>query len=84
MSNQERLAIISEVGIGTRDTNYPCLWFTVNLDETSAALIVLDWEEAYKVLQEVTNIKQLDGHPCWVTSVNGIVRYLKLWSKRTS
>lgn len=78
------LAIVRDVGIGMLDTNRPCMWFTTYTSEASAALQVLNWEEAKQLIQEtgVYNIKELDGWPCWCdTSDDGLIKFIRAWKK---
>ncbi len=77
----EQVAIISEVGIGCRDVGTPVLWFTVHTSEALAALQVLDWTEAHKVLSQVREVQDLDGKPCWVEAGGNTIKFLRLWSK---
>jgi hypothetical protein len=81
MTIAERVAIISEVGVGCRDTNSPCLWFTVKISESSGSLQMLSWNEAYELLKGITNVRDLDGRPCWVEVDGNRIRFLRLWSQ---
>ena len=73
----ERLAIISEVGIGYRDIDSPVLWFS----ESSAALQVLSWDEAYEVLKGVREVRDLNGLACWVSCEGNRIKFLRMWSR---
>ncbi len=77
----EQLAIIKDIGIGCRDTSSPVLWFTVYVSEASAALTVLSWDDAYKVLGHVREIRDLEGKPCWVEVDGNLVKFKRLWSR---
>ena len=79
----ERLAIMKEVDIGMRDVNRPVLWFTVRMNDCLAALIVLSWEEAGKLLEDagVYSVKNLEGQACYVDAGEGwgdTVRFLRV------
>ena len=78
MADEKRMAIISEVGIGLRDVGRPVLWFTVHLDESSAALQVKGWEETAEIIKDhgVYDVKNLNGKACWVEEDQRIIRYL--------
>ncbi len=75
---EKQLAVISEVGIGMRDNNFPCLWFTVHLSESEAALKVFPWEEAGEIIEDygVRDAHDLDGKACWVEVADRIVMYV--------
>ena len=77
----EQVAIISEVGIGCRDVGTPVLWFTVHTSESLASLQVLPWSDAYEVLQQIREVQDLDGRPCWVECDGNMVKFVRLWSK---
>ncbi len=76
----EQLAIIKDIGIGCRDTNWPVLWFTVYVSEVQAALTVLSWDDAYEVLKHVREVRDLEGKPCWVDVDGNMIKFLRLWS----
>jgi hypothetical protein len=78
------LAIMREVGYGNRDLGRPCLWFSTYIDESSAALQVLQGDEAEEVIREsgVYDVRDLEGKPCWVdTSEHGRIRFMRVWKK---
>ena len=78
--DDERLAIIREVGIGNRDIGTPCMFFTTYISEGSAALQVLSWKDAYEVIKEsgVSDVDQLEGRPCWVKVGRGTINFLRV------
>lgn len=76
----EQVAIIRNVGIGSRDVGTPVLWFDVYTSEGTGALQVLSWNEAYKVLTGIHEVRDLEGKPCWVEREGNRVTFIRLWS----
>ena len=83
MSDSDRLAIISNVGIGLRDVGRPVLWFDVMDTETSAALQVLEWDDAAEIIKDykLYEVHSLNGKPCWVAKRSGMMIYSSAWMK---
>ena len=75
----EQMAIIRDVGIGAGDRGIPCLWFSTYVTESSAALQVIDWTDAFELLKAVDRVEQLNGKPCWVEVDGNMIRFLRLW-----
>ena len=75
------LAIMRGVGFGVRDTNRAMLWFTAYEDESSASLQCIPALLAIDLLEKhgVTDVKTLEGKPCWVRRENGYVKFVDLW-----
>ena len=72
--------IIREVGIGRRDTNHPCLWFTMYISEGTASLQVISWDDAHDIVARFYDVRSLEGYPCWAdVSVPGIAKFVRLW-----
>ncbi len=81
MDDGEALAIMKNVGIGMRDTNYPCLWFDACIDESGRALQILSWKEAQKVITEaaIYDVKSLEGKACIVDiSSPGLILFVRV------
>jgi hypothetical protein len=78
---KEELGIIRDVGIGHRDSPYPCLWFTVYTSEHLASLQVLSWKEAENLIRDtqVYDVKALEGRPCYVETDGNVSRFLRCW-----
>jgi hypothetical protein len=74
-----QMAVIRNVGIGSRDVGSPVLWFNSYVTESSAALQVLSWDEAYEVLKSVYDVKELEGKPCWVDVEGGYIKFQEMW-----
>ena len=78
----ESLAMIEEVGVGSRDTGRPILWFTVSGDGWGALQIFdLDEDRALELIGSVREVHELNGRMCVVTKTaeyGGIVRFKKL------
>lgn len=77
----KQLGIMSRVHIGCRDVGTPVLSFEVHISEGSGALQVLSWSEAFDVLKKVTDIRDLEGKPCWVETDGSYMKFLKVWDK---
>lgn len=78
--SEEQVAIIRDAKIGMGDRGEPTLRFTTYLTESRAADHHLSWDDAYAVMKRVTDVRDLEGKPCWVRTDNGICRFLRLWS----
>lgn len=83
MPSKEEIGIIRDVGIGNRDAHFPCLWFMVYTSENMAALHVLSWVEAKKLVEDtgVYDVKDLEGRPCYVETNGMTTRFLRVWKK---
>jgi hypothetical protein len=75
----EQMAIIRNVGIGARDVGRACLWFDTYITESSAALQIVTWEDAAKILAKVYDVKELEGRPCVVDVQGQIIKFVRLW-----
>ncbi len=72
---------MKDVGIGMRDGCGPCLWFTSYISEGGAALQILSWEEANKVIKDtgVYDVKNLEGRACIVdVSKVGLIQFVRV------
>jgi hypothetical protein len=78
----ERLAIIRDVRVGASDYGQPGISFTTYITESSAASQFLDWEEAGKVMAKISDVKELNGWPCWVEVDGNLIKFLRIWDKR--
>lgn len=78
----ERLAIIKDVRMGANDYGQPGLSFTAYITESSAASQFVNWEDAGKLLATVSDVRQLEGWPCWVEVDGNLIKFLRLWEKR--
>lgn len=80
---KEQVAIIRDVHIGCYDPGEPVLWFTTHVSESSASLQIIAWVEAYNVLKQVRDIRDLEGRPCWVEvdEPHRTIRFLRLWKE---
>lgn len=77
-----KVGVMTDVGFGLRDLNIPCLWFTIRVDPSSAALQVFtEWVEIKRIIEEsgVRDVRQLEGKACWYTSDHGIVQFKGLF-----
>ena len=76
----KQLAIMKKVKIGTRDMGRACMWFAAYIDESSAALQVLNWMDTKKVIEDanVYDFKSLEGHACWVECDQDQILFLKI------
>lgn len=82
----EQLAVIHRSPeFGVRDRDKPMMWFTVWIDEGSAADIYVDWEYAGKALidAEIYSTENLCGRCCWVEIKDGIVKFKRFWKTPT-
>lgn len=77
----EQMAVIRNVHIGGGDRGIPCLWFDTYISESSAALQVIPWDQAFEILKSTYDVKELDGRPCYVEVDGNMIRFLRLWSK---
>lgn len=66
----KQMAIMKNVGFGCRDCGYPVLWFTAYISESIASLQILGFDKALAILKKhnISDIKDLEGKPCWVES----------------
>ena len=78
MSKKE-MAIIKGVGFGTRDRAHCMLWFSVHTIDGSA-LQCIPADEAVALLEKhmVTEVHELEGKPCIVTSDGSTIRFVDL------
>jgi len=78
---KETMAIIRNVHVGNRDTGRPCLWFSVYISESDAALQVFINDRMLKMIRQsgVYDIKELEGAPCWVETDGEIIRFVRFW-----
>lgn len=61
------LAVIKDVGVGSRDVGKPVLWFTVEmLHGASLQVFDIESETAHKILGAVYDVSKLEGRPCEV------------------
>jgi len=76
-----QLAIIRNVGIGTRDVGRPCLWFDTYVEEGIGALQIIDWDRAAQILQAsgICDVRDLNGKPCWVDRDGNTMHFAELW-----
>jgi len=76
----KQLAIMKNVSIGCRDIGTPCMFFETYIDESLAALQVLDWERAYEIIKKagVYDFKSLEGSACWVECDSNLIRFLDI------
>jgi hypothetical protein len=58
-----------------------CLWFNTYITESSAALQVINWEDAAKLLATVYDVKELNGRPCVVNVEGNMIKFVRLWKK---
>lgn len=75
----EQMAIITQPRIGTRDLGVPVLSFDVYISEGSAALQVLSWDDARELIASVQEVRDLEGHPCWVERDGNLIKFKRLW-----
>lgn len=82
----EQIAIISDVGIGSRDVGRPVLWFTVQISEHISSLQVFEWAKAFEILKTVYDVRELEGKPCWVETdgIAGTTRFIRMWKEGVS
>lgn len=78
-STHRQLAIMKEIGIGIRDVGRPVMFFSTYISECTAALQILSWDEAFKLLDQsqAWDVKQLEGKSCWVEVDNGMIKFLE-------
>lgn len=76
----EKLAVIKNPVIGVDDRGHASLRFTTYVSESSAASQALNWEEAKTLIEsaDVSDVRQLDGKPCWVEQADGFIRFLRI------
>ncbi len=74
-----KLAIMKNVSFGCRDTNHAVLWFNVNTGE-SESLQFLSAKDAVAFIEKnsISDIKYLEGKPCWVGEADGMMRFIDL------
>ena len=82
----EQLAIMKDVSVGHRDAPFVCMWFSVFVSESSAALTVLPLDDpkdtrAIDLLATVYELKNLEGRPVWVDVSGNVIQYLRPWRK---
>lgn len=75
----EQVAIIRDVRAGANDYGQPGLTFTTYITESSAAQQFIGWQEAGEIVKKVTDIRELEGKPCWVEADGDLIRFLRLW-----
>ena len=77
---EERLAIIKEVQCGVGDYGKAALWFTTYISDCSAALQVIEWEDAAKLIESsgVRHVDSLNGKSCYVEVGNGLIRFKRM------
>lgn len=77
----EVTAIMRNVRIGHYDGDEPVLWFDAFVSEGTVALQVVAWPEAYNVLKQVYDVRDLEGKPCWVEvdQPRHSIKFLRLW-----
>lgn len=75
----KRLAIMKDVSLGCRDIGKPCIWFNTYITECDAALQILSWESAAKLIETagVYDARSLEGKACWVEEDNGLIRFVE-------
>lgn len=76
----ERLAIIRRPVFGAGEYGGVALRFETYIEEHVAASQVLSLDEARPVLEQVRDVKLLDGMPCWVEVNGNLIRFLRLWT----
>ena len=74
------MAIMKDVGFGMRDSHFVMLWFTAYDTESSASLQCIPAEQAIELLKKhgISDIKNLEGKPCWIRYENGLVKFVDL------
>lgn len=79
----EKVAIIKQIRIGVCDRGYASLSFHTFVSECEAAMQLLNWVEAKKVIEDagVADVKDLEGKPCWVNEERGLIVFVKMWRK---
>ena len=79
---EPEMAIIKGVGIGMRDCREPVLWFDVHIASGGAALQVLNWTEAKKLIADYSlyDVRNLEGKPCLVVRDQDYLRYHSAWT----
>lgn len=83
MSNDtksEQLAIIRNVNCGVGDYGKACLWFDAYIGECAAALQVIEWGAAGKLLEEagIADVNKLNGRPCYVEVGGGMILFKRM------
>lgn len=69
----EQLAIIKNVRCGVGDRGSAQLQFDAYTSASTAALQVIDWDEAKTVIEayDVSDVSKLEGKPCYVNKGDG-------------
>lgn len=79
----EVLAIIGNPKVGISDRGIACLMFATYVNESIVASHWFSWEESKKIIEDakVTDVKHLEGMPCWVIHDGNIQRFLRVWKQ---
>ncbi len=76
---KKTMAIIKDVRCGVGDRGRAWLQFSTYCSEASAALQIIEWEDAKDVIEAygVSDVSQLEGKPCWVDiSAPGLITWI--------
>ena len=49
------------------------------ISESAAAGQFVGWEDAAKICARVSDVRDLEGKPCWVEVDGDRIRFLRLW-----
>jgi hypothetical protein len=77
----KQLAIIKDVDYGLRDTNRPCLSFTVYTEAHIGALQIFSVQSQIdEILKDAgaKSIKDLEGKSCWVKCEGNTINFIEM------
>jgi hypothetical protein len=77
----EQVAIIRGIRAGANDRGQPGLTFQTYITESSAAQQFVSWADAADMARTVSDIRELEGRPCWVETDGSLIRFLRLWDE---
>ena len=65
---EKKMGIIKNAGYGLYDTTYPCLYFTVYIEENEASMQIMSGKQADEFIEAygINDVSNLNGKPVWV------------------
>lgn len=77
----KQLAVIKNFNIGVGDRGRPAIWFSTYISESTAALQVIEGQEAiYEFINNsrLTDITKIEGKTCWVEVDGSRIKFLRM------